>query len=652
MRRLPGGGSFSGGAGGKAGGNDSLNHRTGQEDSITITFRYLDTSRYVRFDSSFVDFSKRFPIPPDYTFLGNTGNAARSLIFNPILPAGWDAGFHAYDIYQFNLAETRFFNTTRPYSELGYILGSRTEQMINLVHTQNITPDWNAAFQYRFINAPGYFKNQNTNHGSFRLNSNYQSKNRRYRAFFIAISNKIQSAENGGISPAENYLDDVKSYQNRLLVPVQLGRNDVGSSPSVFTSTINTGTKYKNSTIMFRQQYDLGRKDSIVTDSSVIPLFYPKLRVEHTFRLSSYTYNYQDYNASAQNADSGFYRRNYDILQSLDTLNIKDRWNEVVNDISVYQFPDEKNAQQFIKVGGSLQNLHGVFDVGEKNYYNIFIHGEYRNKTRNRKWDIEANGQLYLAGFNAGDYAGIVSLRRYISRRIGYLQAGFQNVNRTPSYIYDNNSSFNFGNATNFKKENVTNIFASLEQPQRKLKLTGNYYLVTNYTYFKDYYNADQSSALFNVLQVTADKEFRVSRRWRLYTQVSVQQKAGFAPVNIPLVFTRNRFGYEGNLGFKNLQLHFGTEVKYHTPYKAMGYSPVLGQFYYQNSETIKLRLPEIDLYLHFRIKTFTAYVRGENLNTLRVREKFGFTNNNLAAPFYPYPGLLIRLGIFWTFIN
>ena len=46
--------------------------------------------------------------------------------------------------------------------------------------------------------------------------------------------------------------------------------------------------------------------------------------------------------------------------------------------------------------------------------------------------------------------------------------------------------------------------------------------------------------------------------------------------------------GYDGNLGFKNLRLLFGTEMKYHTPYKADGYSPVIGQFFYQNAQLNK----------------------------------------------------------------
>lgn len=647
LRRIPGGGSFRGG--GSAGGGDSLSHRTGLEDSVTITARYLDTSRYNKLDSNFTDFYLRYPIPMDYVYLGNTGNAARPIVYSPIKRAGWDAGFHAFDIYQFTIPETKFFNTTRPYSEIGYLLGSKSEQMINVLHTQNITPDWNVAFQYRMINAPGYFKSQNTNHNNYRINSAYQSKNRRYHLFFALVNNKIQSAENGGISDSADYINDAKTYSNRITVPV--GMVDSASFTStVFSSSIKTGNKYRNFSFFLRQQYDLGRKDSIVTDSSVIPLFYPKVRAEHTIRYTSYQYAFSDATTALPVRDS-FYYRNYDQRNSGAVL-LQDKWKEIYNDFSLYQFPDEKNSQQFFKIGASLQNLQGNFNASSTGLYNISAHAEYRNKTRNQKWDIEANGELYLAGYNAGNYLGVVSLKRYISRQLGYLTAGFQNINRTPSFIFEPGSSFNLSNSSGFNNENITNIFATIEQPIRNLRLSGNYYLITNYTYFTEYYKAQQSAPLFNLLQITADKKFNITRHWKLYSNATIQQKAGAVDLNVPLFFTTQRINYEGNLGFKNLGMAVGAEFLYHTPYKADGYSPVTGQFFYQDRTTISLKRPEINAYFHFRIKRFTAYVRTENLNTLRVKEKFGFTNNNFAAPNYAYPGMVFRLGIFWVFVN
>ena len=56
-----------------------------------------------------------------------------------------------------------------------------------------------------------------------------------------------------------------------------------------------TGTFYTTGTFMLRQQYDIiGLKDSMVTDTVVIPLFYPKFRAEQTINYSTYHQMFND----------------------------------------------------------------------------------------------------------------------------------------------------------------------------------------------------------------------------------------------------------------------------------------------------------------------------------------------------------------------
>ena len=657
IRRIRGAGSRLGNSGGAIGQGDSIIHRTGLEDSITIRFRYLDSSRYSGFDSSIKDFTTRFPVPWHHVHLGNLGNATSDLIFSPLLKAGWDPGLHAYDVYAFNIQETRFFTTTRPYSEVGYLLGSKSEQLIHLLHTQNIRPNWNASIQYRLINSPGFFQNQNTNHNNYRLGSFYQSRNKRYHNFLVIVGNKLQSAENGGIRQDANYLDSNAFSDDRFKIPTQIGFvEDRGRN--FFSSTINTGTKLTTGSFLLRQQYDLGQKDSIVTDSTVVPLFYPRLRLEHTIQYNTFKYRFEDLqsdNVETYARDSAYYENNYSIQLSRSQRKVirRDYWKDMVNDFSIYQFPDAKNPLQFFKVGAALQNLKGDFDTGliKKSYYNFFIHGEYRNKTRNQKWDIEARGNFFVNGLNAGDYEAFISLKRLISARVGYLSLGFQNVNRTPSFTFNPVSNFYLDVPKDLNKENTIHIFGTLEQPRQRLRLTVGYMLISNYSYFRNYFEVDQVSSLFNLLRITAEKQFRISKNWNLKTQLVLQQKAGSSPVNMPLLFTRNQVGYDGNLGFKNLLVSMGLEFRYFTPFYANGFSPLTGQFFIQESQKTTLKSPEIHAYVHFRIKSFTAYLRAENLNSLDITNG-GFTNNNVIIPAYPYPGLQIRLGIFWSFVN
>lgn len=633
-----------------SGTGDSLRHRDFSEDSASISFRYLDSTRSYKLDSTISDFTRRFPIPATHIHLGNNGNATKSLLFSPVFSAGFDPGFHAFDVYKWKMEQVRFFNTTKPYSEINYMLGSRVEQMIELLHTQNIRPNWNFSFNYRLINGPGFFKSQKTNHNNYIFNSKYQSKNLRYNNYFVLLGNKLQSSENGGIvDTGQVRILDNPIYKDRFNIPTYIG-GDESFSSNFFSTKINTGNKYNEFSLLVRQQYDLGRKDSVVTDSTVVPLFYPRLRFEHTFQTEKKVYDYVD-----NLGDSVYYKTNYDtsLRRPTDTLIIHEKWKILTNDFSIYQFPDANNLQQFIKVGIMLQNITGTLSSGKETFFNTAGHAEYRNKTRNQQWDIEANGKLFFTGFNAGDFEAHISLQKSLGKRIGYLQLAFENTSRTPSYIFDNRSSFYLmKTTTNFKKENNTHLQASYFLPSFKFRLTGHYYLATNYTYLTNYYQLKQEASLFNVLQIAVQKTIRLGKRWNWHADVYFQQVIGNAPVNLPVIYTRNRIAYEGNLGFKNLDIAMGAEIRYRTDYKADGYSPVLGRFFYQDSVTIKNALPDIAAYVHFRIRPFKAFVRAENLNTARGLEGFSFTRNNLVAPGYALPGLQIRLGVFWGFVN
>jgi hypothetical protein len=646
------------GSGGQGSGSDSVRHRDPNEDTLTVRILYFDSTVLHKIDSSINDFSKKYPIPPTYIYLGNTGVATRSILFAPQLKAGWDPGLHALDIYKWQPENVKFYNSTRPYTELGYALGAASEQLVNVIHTRNIKPNWSYSLNYRLINSPGVFVNQRVNHNNYLFTSWYQGRKKRYTNYFVVLGNRLQAGESGGLVNDAD-LNDIVYAKDRSLLPTNIGGDVPHSSP--FVTSLTTGNRYREFNILMRQQYDFGQKDSIVTDSVVVPLFYPRVRFEHTFKYGTYKYSYQDIATSTQSSnntdiDTAWYINHYGIrFYPNDSIFFNDNWKEVTNDFSIYQFPDTKNQNQFIKIGAELQLLNGNFrdtlPSGSASLFNAIAHGEYRNLTKNKKWDMLAFGRLWLAGYNAGNYHAYVSLQRLLGSKFGSFQVGFENVNRSPWFTYDQRSAFYLDVQKNFKNENTTHIFASLFLQKLKIQLSGDYYLIGNYMYLKNYHELQQESAIFNVLRINAFKTFKIGKRWFWNAEVYVQQKAGNADVHIPLVYTRNRFMYEGNLGFRKLAVAFGLEGRYNTPYKPDNYSPVLGQFFYQDSVTIS-NLPDIHAFVHFRIRTFTAYIRAENLNTARTFGGFQFNNNNLAAPGYPTPGLNFRVGIFWTFVN
>lgn len=618
-------------------------HYDPKKDSIAISYKYLDSVRSIPLDSTLNDFDKYFSVPSNYQALGNNGAAAYPFMYAPVMKPGWDAGHHAFDLYGFTLEESKFYKTNRPFSRLSYQIASGKEQMIKIFHTQNPRPNWGFGFDYRLISAPGFFVTQNTNHKSFRVFSNYQGRHKRYAAALIMMGNTIKNSENGGIK-YDSLLSDV-NHKKRYSVPVNLGNASL-YEPNPFNASVTTGNINKDFTFFVRQSYDIGKRDSVaINDSTNEYLFYPKLRIQHSFTYNTYRYLYRDFLA-----DSTIYEQWYDttLRRKIDSFEVHENWKIITNDISLIQFPDTRNQSEFILAGARLENIMGELKNGNTTQYNLILHGEYRNKTRNKLWEILAKGEYYLNGFNHGDYAINAAIGRAFDKRFGFVKVFFNNVNRTPSFIFNSASSYNFTNTSLTKKENIISFGA--ESNNSFINLGFKNFLINNLSYFTDYYHGAQYSKTINLIQVYGSKKIKITKKVNWYAEAAVQQTDGAAPVRVPLVFTRNRVAFEAHY-FKNLDLSTGLEIRYYTPYDGYNYSPVMGSFFPQ--DTFKLRnLPDVTAFFHFRIKSFTGFIRADNLNTASFKNGFDFTNNNFAAPHYPTPGLILRFGIQWGFVN
>jgi hypothetical protein len=369
----------------------------------------------------------------------------------------------------------------------------------------------------------------------------------------------------------------------------------------------------------------------------------------HQLSYTTSLFNFADAASTDVNYNKAVYQDHYGLTLVSLPLSLSDKWNDLTNEAAFELFPDKNNQDQFLKAGAGYQALHGNFNGSEENFNNLYLLGEYRNRTRNRKWDVQANGKFYLAGLNGADYNAGLSLERQLGKRFGSLQVSFQNVNRSPSFVFDPRSSYLYTGDSSLNKENWIVLGGNLYLNRINLKLLGKYYVVSNYTYWDDYYHARQQGTLQNVLHLGAEKLFSISKRWKWYAELHFQKATG-SDINLPIVYSRNRFVYEGKF-YKNLTLATGFEVRYFTPYKADTWSPFNHQWVVQDTATISNR-PDIAAFLHLRIRGCRIYIRAENLNTVNFTNGFSFTNNNHAAPLYPTPGFIFRLGFYWTFVN
>ena len=406
---------------------DSLQKRDQNADSITLFYKLYNNNDIRKLDSSINDFFVHYPLPYTNYNLGNLGTATKSYLFSTQKKGGFDAGFHAYDAYSYTLAGTPFYQTTRPFTELGYLLGGKGEQLIEVKHTQNKTQQLNFSFDYRFSNSPGNVKNQNANLNNMRITAHFQSKRKRYESYFVMLTNKAASSENGGLVKAA--LLDSLSLNNPYELETRLGVSGA-SFRNPFNTTIATGSTYKNNTYLWRQTYDLGQKDSIVKDTVVIHLFYPRLRFQNEVKLESSQFTFEDRSPNELN-----YLQYFNYVYNPNTnLKFVDNWNLVTNDFSLISYPQKNNANQFLQVGSGYTNLATTLsNLQSWSDYDLYAFGTYKNKTRNQLWDLLASGKLFLNGYHAGDYDAQFYLSRIVNSKGTYLKIAFQNSNRTPS---------------------------------------------------------------------------------------------------------------------------------------------------------------------------------------------------------------------------
>lgn len=629
-------------------GGDSLKQRDRNEDSITIFYKMFDSTRVRFIDSSISSFYLRFGLPFDYLYLNQYAGAAKSVIFNPGTQPGYDPGFHGYDIYNFNLANTKLYNTTRPYTEIDYILGAKAEQTIKIMHTQNLKPLWNIGFDYRLINSPGHYKSSAGNHSSIRLTSDFATENRRYSGMLVLIRNHSKVNENGGMRSDTFFTSQNPAYYERFNIPTWLGEDEAYTT-NFLTSNLVTGTDQYSQTAYFRHQYDVGQKEEFYDkDSNKVQKFYPRIRIQHNFNYFNRGFTYVDPNYNRLPAQDA-YLNHFGLTNTDSVYRMTDRWREITNEGALIFFPQKNNTEQFFKVGAAFQYLKGWFAGVPDDLHGTYLLGEYRNRTRNRKWDINANGKIYTTGPYSGNFLINANLQTNLGSKLGTLLLGFQNSNRNPSYVFKPESNFYLKQPIGLNTENWTTLSGDLFVNSIKLGLKARYYLVSNYTYWNDFYSAEQDGTLQNILRISGEKKFKLSRHWNWYAELHVQ-KSSSSGINLPLIYTQNRFAYEGNF-YKNLFLSTGFEMRYFTPFTADDWSPFNGQWVAQSKTEINNR-PDINAFLHIRINSFRGFFRAENLNTFSFSNGFNFTQNNLAAPLYGNPGLILRIGIYWSFVN
>ena len=104
---------------------------------------FLNTPAYRSIDTSMDGIQKYFP----NTFPYSLGLSNRKMTFEPSPTIGFRTGLDDLDLFGYKKDETKYYHTRTPYTEVNVLFGMKKEQYSRLLHTQNITKQWNIFFE-------------------------------------------------------------------------------------------------------------------------------------------------------------------------------------------------------------------------------------------------------------------------------------------------------------------------------------------------------------------------------------------------------------------------------------------------------------------------------------------------------------------------
>ncbi|OJU75979.1 MAG: hypothetical protein BGO09_14265 [Bacteroidetes bacterium 47-18] len=644
LNRMPGMNFGRGGVGGDIQTDSLGNIQSDWDDTpadIYYTSLYSNTRKNI--DTSLTFFHRNSKLDRWGRNLGNEGLAAYDMIFNPVQQVGLSSGYHAYDLYKLVADSLRFYNTTRPYSDFSYMMGPRRQQFIKLLHTQNITPDWNIAGEVINLNSPGVFQLQTARNIVAHLSSNYISDNKRYQMKAAMVYHRFRQDENGGIM-YDSLLED-PLYNFRSLIGVNFPGRNLSTATSAVSNT------HKEIQLLLRHQYALvGVSDtSYNEDSTAMTVsFTPRFTIHHTFDLRRQQNIFND----ADPEDQRYYDFNKTIygFSTADSVYGNQQWLVLENrfGISGTLGKSDNNVSLEAGIGNRLDRFAQSVSAERSgteavSFISNYLYGTLTREAQElKRWFYGARAELYFTGPAAGNFLVEGNLGRVI-KDIALLQAGFtQSLTAAPYYQQHYKTNF-YTRDFDLNAYSVTNIRGNIIIPKLKAQAGIRNLLITNYIYLDSNFRWQQQAEPFNVLQVSAQKHFK----WGIFHSENegiYQQATGNAPVNLPQLMLRHQLRIETPMFKRNLHFTFGVEGRYHTNYSGDGYLPYLNQFYLQHAYTIRNK-PELMVFFNFKVRAFRAFVVFDQVQQL-------FWTNAIYAKGYPAPNTIFRFGFSWVLYN
>lgn len=585
------------------------------------------------------------------SFLGNVGLAAFPNIFGDRQESSGFFFIDHFRIYLPRSPEITFYNTRRPFSLIDFSTGGprgKNEKILNVLHTQNVNPDFNLGFRYFNINSEGQYNFQQAVTNSISFFSSYELDNYQLHAGINLNSGRI--FENGGLA------DDSSLYREGLETEDHMVRLQ------------NVRNGMKNTSAFVSQTWQPFLFSGNETANEQGTSWVQRFKLYHVLQFDQYIRTYQD-----DNPQSGFYTENLqDNARTFDSLHYR----TITNKLMV-QLPEFSRGSVNFAAKGGIKNelLKGSYNIRKDTVYHFssievplyyflaepddytIIDREGHSHNSNAViasargnigdvFGIWGKGSFFFHGYRQGEYDLHAGIRFDLleGKNRSVLEADIMQRETTPPVFMNSFSSNHFQWQNDFSRQGESRIRGVIEMPGRGLSAGMSFHLLNNYIYFDTTANPRQFTNAFPVINISLGKDFRL---WRFCFRNIVEYQVSGNQEILPLpdlaVYSSTWFEQTLIRGIMNVQIGF--DIYYTTMYRGYAYQPAISQFYLQDEKSLG-NYPYMDAFINIKHKRARVFFKAEHVNIGLLDPEY------FTVLHYPRNERVFKLGISWSFYN
>ena len=606
----------------------------------------------------------------EYLPLPNMGEGFNKLGYNfhdqPFTP---QMGARVKHFGYFEKEDVPYYEAPSAYTELFFKSTFQQGQFLDTSLAINTSPKFNIAVSFRGFRSLGKYVSALSRSRQFRLSTQYQTFNQRYRLRMHQTTQSLENEVNGGLTNdsvyffenAPNYVEADESGNPVL--------DEDGNEQIVFYDGFldrnRLGTQIQADNVLEGKRYFMEHRYQMLPLAKDTTVY--KMAVGYSASLENKKYKFN------QNRPGAYFFENYEVSNVRDSTS----FNTLENKLYI-KYKDKALGQFQL----DLYHHNWDYTLGPNEYEKDTL---LSNQIKASQLAAQARWQKELFGVTTSamgyqslnkDYATqafTLDIKRPLVKDI-LLGALYKYRSQPLNFnFYLAESDYKMYNWDNTHLENqqfnTRSVFISHPKWGR---IQGEWTSIDNFTFLNNTTRLRDLNKKFSVEVLQTDKKidyFKARLDQRIdfgnfswvnnvqYQKVNQEEDpdailSGPIALNVPEWLIRSTLMLTSSIFNKALFFQTGATFVFFTDYYADQYNPLLAEFVTQNNTKIG-EYPRVDFFFNAKIKSSRIFLKLENISApiehlIDVDTPYDY----YAAPFVPYRDFSIRFGLIWNFFE